>query len=305
MLFAPMRSSLSASLLGLCLLCACAASNRARQLTADAALPVHVAVLPPAGGDLPPELAACLRAEVGNAFELRGYVKYDDGWVDQRLAQAGLRPWQSDWLPVDESMSAFGRMYGIDGLVFLEDFAVGNINSFVYNERSLTGRFRVLDTRAGRSTWIFDVGSSEAGGALLQSGQIFDAVADSLDDVEVRFRALAGELALAAAEQLPRSASTDAIGRRPEVRGVQGRSDAAAGTVEVVVEGTPDCRAFASLPGSTGRYPLSEAAPGRYVGTLAAPSPPMAVVAVLRDRIGASSKVFTASLAASASGGSR
>src|SRR5262245_44061165 len=104
----------------LALLCACAAPTRLQQLTKTASLPPRVAVLPVAGSDLNEVVAAMLRLQVGNAFEQRGYVKFDNGWVDQRLALAGYRPWERDWLQPDEFMNLFGTANDIDGLVFLE-----------------------------------------------------------------------------------------------------------------------------------------------------------------------------------------
>jgi len=282
----------------LALLGACASPTHVQQLTKTKDLPAVVAVLPLAGSDLPEEVAALLRVQVGNAFEQRGYVKLDDGWVDQRLALAGFRPWERDWLPVDEIMDFFGLANDIDGLVFLEGFAADSLTTGVYNDRSLHGRFRVLDTRQGDSTWIFDVSADEAGGALLQSGQIFDAVANTIgDDDRDQAVRLASLLALAAAEHLPRNERLQPVERRPQVTALRAAANGANNTVDVVVEGSPGCRAFASLPGCLGRYPLAEESAGRYAGALPAPSDSPQVVAFLRDRVGATSRPMSGAVA--------
>jgi len=280
-------------------LAACSSPTRVQQLTKTAEIPPRIAVLPANGTDLSEELMAMLRVQIGNAFELRGYVKFDDGWVDQRLALAGFRPWERSWLQIDEVMNMFGIANGIDGLVFLEDFTAGSLSTGVYNERSLQGRLRVLDTRQAQSTWIFDVGANESGGALLQSGQIFDAVASTIgDDYRVEYGRLAALLALAAAERLPANPHPPEISPRPQLASLRAVGDRAANTVEVTADGSPGCRAFASLPGCTGRYPLTEERAGHYCGTLPVPSDSPAVIAVLRDRVGSTSRSMTAQVAA-------
>jgi hypothetical protein len=286
---------------------ACASSTRIQQLTAATTLPKRVAVLPMSGGNLDPEFAQLVRVQIGNVFEQRGYVKFDDGWVDHQLARSGMRPWDTAWLPVDEMLCFWGVANDIDGIVLLEDFQSGDVKTLVYNERSLTGRFRVLDARAGHSTWIFDIGTRESGGLLLQSGQVFDTLSTFAATQRAQFEAIAASLALAITADLPDTKAAQPIGRRPVVDSVAVTALPGGGRLEVVVHGTPGCRAFASLPQSTGRYPLVEQSPGRYVGTLTlpagqlpagSPSNATAVVGVLRDRIGASSKPVSQPIAA-------
>ena len=79
---------------------------------------------------------------------------------------------------------AFARNHGIAGLCVIEDFAADGITTGVYNERSLGGRLRVVDTALGQTVWSYWFDSSETGGALLQSGQIFDAIDDTFGGSE-------------------------------------------------------------------------------------------------------------------------
>jgi hypothetical protein len=285
-------------------LAACASGTSLKRVVAVGDLPPRLAVLPLSRSNLPTELAETLRHRLGAAFEHRGYVRYDDAWVDQRLVFSGMRPWNADWLDSDERMVAFGRRHGIPGLILLEDFTADAVTTGVYNSRSLGGRMRVLDTTKGITTWSYRLDSNEMGGALLQSGQIFDAISDTVGNTErsnvLRFASL---LALAAGDELPGNPAPQPHGARPKVAAVRADQPVAGGGIDVVVQGDTDCRAFASLPGCLGRYPLSEEAPGRYVGSLPVPKTANEVIVVLRDRYGVTSRPQTSAVAPKLAGG--
>ena len=296
-----MRSLLCFPVL-LLLFAACAGATYVERVGGtDTELPAVVAVLPCAGSELPDAAQRTLRIGIGNVFEQRGFAKLDDGWVDQRLALAGMQPWTNDWLQVDEFMNVFALQNRIDGLVFLEGFRYSDLTTGVYNARSLQGRCRILDTRKGQSTWIFDIGADEVGGLLLQSGQVLDALTSTIGDGErAEVERLSGLLALAVAEQLPRNANPLPVNARPVVDAVQAAADATHRTITADVRGTPGCRAFVSMPGCLSRYPLSEVEPGRYRGTLPQVRPSARMFAVLRDRLGATSRPHEASIAGAA-----
>jgi len=276
----------------------CASSTTATRLREVGDLPPEVAVLPMSRGELRNELADVLRERIGGAFVERGHRRVDPAWIDQRLTKAGMQPWRADWIDSDMRLVAFARPLGIPALVILEDFTSDALTTGVYNQRSLAGRVRVVDVAKGETTWSYWVDSTALGGAILQSGQIFDAIGDTFGGSEradlVRFANL---LALTVGDALPESRVTPSASARPAVATVAltpGRD----ATIDVVVTGTPDCRAFASLPGCLGRYPLSEAATGRYVGTLPVPQPATQVIVLLRDRFGAVSRTRTVPIAA-------
>jgi hypothetical protein len=294
-------TSLASVLLG------CAAGTSVRRVAAAGDLPPRLAFLPLSRSALPPELAETLRQRLGAAFEQRGYLRLDDAWVDQRLALAGMQPQDPDWIDFDERLAAFGRANDIPGLVILEGFAADSLTTGVYNTRSLMGRLRVLDTAKGASTWTWHLDSNEMGGALLQSGQIFDAISDTIDHTEranvVRFASL---MALAASDDLPVNPVPQPHGSRPVIDNVRADAGRGAGApIEVVVTGAPGCRAFASLPGCLGRYPLSEEAPGRYAGALPVPKPAQEVIVLLRDRYGVTSRPMNVAVGVALAGGAR
>lgn len=289
----------------------CASQTRATRLHTAGALPPQLAVLPLSRSPLRPELADLLRQRLGNALEQKGYRRFDDAWVDQRLTQAGMQPWRAEWIDSDLRLVAFARNHGIAGLCVIEDFASDGITTGVYNERSLGGRLRVIDTARGETVWSYWLDSSVTGGAVLQSGQIFDAIDDTFGGSEranvVRFAGLVG---LAASAELPRNEAPEPPRKRPEIATV--RADGVAGaaadvptTIEVVATGEPDCRGFASLPGCLGRYPLVEEAPGHYLGTLPVPRLASQVVVVLRDRFGVTSRGQSTDVVVPTAGGER
>ncbi len=300
------RSALAAALAAMP---GCTSQTTATRLRAVGDLPSEVAVLPMVRTNLGPEIADLLRERIGGAFAARGYRRIDEAWIDQRLSQAGMQPQRSEWIDSDMRLVAIARSLGIAGVVVLEDFESDAVTTGVYNERSLHGRVRVIDVRRGETTWSYWLDSSAMGGALLQSGQIFDAIGDtfggSLRAETVRFASL---VSLAVAEEMPRARDEHRPGRRPVVDAVEATGDGAAAvaaptTIEVAVRGTPDCRAFASLPGCLGRYPLSEESPGRYVGTLPVPRPATRVVVSVRDRFGVTSRAHFADVASGGVGG--
>ncbi len=287
----------------------CTSQTTATRLRAVGDLPSEVAVLPMVRTNLGPEIADLLRERIGGAFSTRGYRRIDEAWMDQRLSQAGMQPHRSEWIDSDMRLVAIARSLGIAGLVVLEDFESGAVTTGVYNERSLHGRVRVIDVQRGETTWSYWLDSSSMGGALLQSGQILDAIGDtfggSLRAETVRFASL---VSLAVADEMPRARDEHRPGRRPVVDDVvataAGAAASAPATIEVAVRGTPDCRAFASLPGCLGRYPLSEESAGRYVGTLPVPRPAAKVVVSVRDRFGVTSRTHFADVGAVVGGGS-
>src|SRR5687768_5734092 len=133
--FAPLALALVLVLVFALAPAACGTTTRAHQLTTAAMLPRQVAVLPPSSTGLTADTAEQLRIAVGSVFEQRGYVKLDDGWVDQRLAAAGFQPWLPEWFPADERLVVWGLANGIDGLVLLEDFTAATLTSVVFNRR--------------------------------------------------------------------------------------------------------------------------------------------------------------------------
>lgn len=259
-------------------------------------LPPRLAVLPLVRSRLSPELAEVVRQQIGSALDQRGYVRYDDAWVDQRLALAGLRPWEPDWLQSDERLAAFGHANGIPGFMLLEGVGADALTTGVFNSRSLSGHMRLLDVEKWQSTWAYELSSGQTGGAILQSGQIIDAIGDTLGVGEradvVRFACLLG---LTLVDVLPANAVPQPIGKRPQVVAVRATPKAGPdAAVEIRVDGDPGCRAFASLPGCLGRYPLTEEEEGRYGGTLPVPAPATEVVVTLRDRFGVVSRAHRA-----------
>lgn len=284
-------ASVVASLLSLSL--GCASSTTATRLREVGSLPADIAVLPMSRSELRPELADLLRERIGGAFVERGHRRYDAAWIDQRLTRAGMQPWLAEWIDSDMRAVAWARSLGIPALVVLEDFSSEALTTGVFNQRSLSGRVRVVDVAKGETTWSYWIDSTALGGAILQSGQIFDAIGDTFGGSEradlVRFANL---LSLSVADALPESRTELSPAGRPAVVAV-GALPATDTTIEVVVTGTPECRAFASLPGCLGRYPLSEEASGRYVGTLPVPKPATHVIALLRDRFGRTSRSHT------------
>jgi len=272
-----MRRFRIAGLLASLAMPACAASTKVVQ-PLDGDPPSRIAVLP-FEGDLSPRARAILRGLVGSLLADRNYAKLDDEVVDSRLALDGHAPWNGTWLPADEALAAFGRSIGAEGLVLGEGFSDSRFSAGVVFRRGLTGGLRLLDSRTARTIWRAEVGSSDTGGVLLESGQVIRALADTIGSgSEEEFGHLAAALALDAARAFPENPRPLEIPARPRVESVSvtrsGGDPAppdllvAGATVEIVARGTPGSHGRASVAGIDGAIPLVEGDPGVYRGRL-------------------------------------
>jgi hypothetical protein len=256
---------------------ACSAATKVVQ-PLEGEPPSTIAVLPPEG-TLSSRSKAILRGLLGSLLADRNYAKLDDEIVDSRLASAGYSPWNPDWLPADEALASFGRSIGAEGLVLAEDFVDDRFSAGVVFRRGLTGTLRLLDARTGKTVWKAEVGSSDSGGVLLESGQVIRALSETIESGgEEAFGHLAANLALDAAEAFPPNSRPRRIPERPRVETVRvtrlGASASppdllvAGDTLEIVARGSAAARGRASIAGLAGDLPLVEEEPGAYRGRL-------------------------------------
>ncbi|MBI1851630.1 MAG: DUF799 family lipoprotein [Planctomycetes bacterium] len=235
--------------------------------------PEIVAVLPfqaaPDDTDAPPRLAMVRQIFQANFGNL-GYHQAAIDDVDQRLRRANL---MTPAAVKAAGPKRLGEILEADAIVFGENFTVSSFSAFLIYRRKLSGTLSLVSTRTGNMLWEASYSESATGGVALDSGQLFQAVSDSIDTGrDVNFVKLAQAFCRTVVSSLPRSTHEETAHEvPPDLQSVTvrlgGTSPLRAGDrIEVEATGARAARGTFELKPLHVGLPLSETAPGVYRG---------------------------------------
>jgi len=200
----------------------------------------------------------------------RGFHALTPEYVDARLRRARLdTPEQVR----TTGAARLGEVLGADALLIGDRIGVSSFQALLAYRRGLSGRFKLVSTRDGQELWHAEATEYDTGGVLVDSGQVIQAVSDTVqagrDTAYVRLCQLFCRQVTAT---LPKVVHRDESAEpAPEIASVsvgQGRSGTlrSGDKIEVEVVGTPAAMGAFDLRPLRSGLALVEGAPGRYRG---------------------------------------
>jgi hypothetical protein len=200
----------------------------------------------------------------------RGFHVLTPEYVDGRLRRARIdTPGQAR----AAGAAQLGEVLGVDALLIGDRIGVSSFNALLAYQRSLSGRFSLVSTGDGQELWRAEATEYDTGGVLIDSGQVIQAVSDTVavgrDTAYVRLCQLFCRQVTATLPKVIHAA--DGSEPAPEIASVavtQGRIGTlrAGDAILVEVAGTAGARGTFDLRPLRAGLVLVEGGPGRYRG---------------------------------------
>ncbi len=244
-----------------------------REAAFKKAAPASVAILPfqLVDDDAGPRAdlkAAALREAFHRRFSSLAYLHLESEETDKRLRRAGLLDPKK---LAGATPAELGKRLEVDAILRGEVLSLANLSGGVVYRQSISARLTLADARTGETLVAIEHTEADTGGVLVGSGQLVDAIRDTVDNSsDVGFVRLAERFAESAVRAFPPPpAPARVVPPRidsVEVRAPAGRTLRAGDEIEVRVRATPGGAAFFDVGRDLAEVPLFEEAPGSYRG---------------------------------------
>lgn len=121
-----------------------------------------------------------LRSMIHAQLSVNNLAVLDTRWVDHVLAREGLLVDADHFAPSAERLREMAEVLGADGIVVGREFAFERLDLLVLYRRGLYGELTWY-TKDGEPYWRASYTAERRGGIALESGQVLNALRDTVD----------------------------------------------------------------------------------------------------------------------------
>ena len=231
--------------------------------------PGRVVAILPFEGEAPTKDRELVRQLLRDQLQARSVAVLENAHVDHVLSRHGWLGDPDQFAVEPDAIPAIADALGVDGVIRGSGFAYKRVNALLIYRRGIRGELH-WDQQDGQGYWTVSYKASHTGGLIVQRGQLFSAISDTVESSSSReWVRLAVKYVESVLDTLPGYPSEGLPA--PVTPAVDGATVTRTRTGSETrfrfdVRATAGAHVRADLPPSVEGLPLSEVRPGVYSG---------------------------------------